>query len=444
MHGENEEKGCEISVFVLTYNHSRTVRRTLDGILAQETECSYEVIIGDDGSDDGTTEILSEYKKRSPDKIRLFIEPYNTGYPTKLVYKVLSRYARGKYIATVEGDDWWIDKKKLQKQWEFMESHKDFSAVFSDVLVHDENDDVIEDFLPYVKKRDCIITLDDFRHMECPGMMCTCFMRNFYKTGDSPGVLYKADPMMGDVAIYAVLLTYGRIYQMSEKTAVYRYVKKPGGSNYNSAILGNRYLLLKQLRYCIRIENFLIDKTKGRYRAEMIDEQIRAAAKRYNWTDLWIAIRETKLIYRYALALWYHSGAVNGRFYKANALNLIDFNNRWKSFMRDKNKIVLFGAGALAEEFLDLYSWKKQVMFLVDNDEAKVGRSYKGYMIKKPEEILHFRNNVTVLVTNEKHETEICGQLKQMGIRDYCCYYSMQSRRLRNRITGWFDKGMVK
>ena len=439
MHGEIRGKDVDITVFVLSYNHAATVSKTLDGILSQKTECSYEVIVADDGSSDGTAGILREYKRNHPDRIKLYIAKYNTGYPTKLVYKVLTKYSCGKYIATVEGDDWWIDENKLQKQWEIMENHKEYSAVFSDVLVLDENENEteVEGFVPYVRKDNGIFTLDDFGYMEAPGLICTCFMRNYYKSGNDLDITYKADAMMGDIAIYATLLVNGNIYQMKEQTAVYRYVKKSGGTNYNSTILGNRYLPLKQLRYCIRIENYLIEKTKGTFKGKLIDEQIKYISGKYKWDEIWYAIRETKYKYRIGLAWWFHKGAINGRNYKVIDKYHVNQDYSWNDFLQDKKSVVLFGAGALASEFLDVYSWKKQVKFIVDNDMNKIGKSFKGYMIKKPEEIRHFKNEVCVLIANEKHEDEIAKQLKKMGFKEYYRYYSMQSRRLRNRLTNY-------
>ena len=437
MRGDNILNEIDISVFVLAYNHASTIRMTMDGILSQKTVHAYEIIVADDGSDDGTSDILREYRDKYSDRIKLFICKYNTGYPTRLVHRILSKYARGKYIATVEGDDWWIDKNKLQKQWEILEQHKEYSAVFSDVLILDENEKKtkIEGFEPYVKKENGVFTIEDFGYMEAPGMMCTCFMRNYYKSGVDIEITYKADAIMGDITIYAVLLTQGNVFQMDEQTAVYRYVKKPGGSNYNSTIIGNRYLLLKQLRYCIRIENYLIGKTKGSYKGKLIDEQIRYISNKYNWDEMWNAMKETKYKYRIGLALWYRNGAINGRSYEINDRLRGRLKHTWNEFLRDKRPVVLFGAGALATEFLDIYSWKRPVKFIVDNDTKRIGQSFKGCMIKRPEEILHFKDEVCVLVTNEKHEDEIASQLRELGIEDFYLYYSMQSRRLRNLMT---------
>jgi len=116
-----------VSVVTTTYQHAPYIRQCLDSILMQETDFPFELIIGEDGSTDGTREICIEYADRYPDKIRLFLRDRNlTQYYTSdgRVIRFNGHFARaaarGKYIALCEGDDYWIDKTKLQKQVEFL------------------------------------------------------------------------------------------------------------------------------------------------------------------------------------------------------------------------------------------------------------------------------------------------------------------------------------
>lgn len=122
-----------VSVSVATYQHKNFIRECLDGILMQKTNFSFEIIIGDDGSDDGTTEICKEYATKYPDIIRLFIRDRNSSH----YYEdgnFIGRFngiwcrmsCRGKYIALCEGDDYWTDPLKLQKQVDFLENNPDF------------------------------------------------------------------------------------------------------------------------------------------------------------------------------------------------------------------------------------------------------------------------------------------------------------------------------
>jgi len=117
-----------LSVCVQTYQHVDYIKECLDGILMQETNFSFEILLGEDHSVDGTREICIEYAEKYPEKIRLFLHQRENnislgGNPSgrfNFLYNLFS--ARGNYIALCEGDDFWTDPKKLQKQVDLLES----------------------------------------------------------------------------------------------------------------------------------------------------------------------------------------------------------------------------------------------------------------------------------------------------------------------------------
>ncbi|MFQ5536426.1 MAG: glycosyltransferase family 2 protein [Gemmatimonadota bacterium] len=126
----------DISVRIITYNQVRFIRQTLESVLAQQTDYSYEIVIGDDCSTDGTSEIIDEYARRLPDVIRVLRPERNLGANLN---DIRTRAAcRGRYIAWLDGDDYWTDPHKLQKQVSFLESHPDFILAFHNALVRDE------------------------------------------------------------------------------------------------------------------------------------------------------------------------------------------------------------------------------------------------------------------------------------------------------------------
>ena len=121
-----------VSISCITYNHAPYIRQCLDGFLMQRTNFAFEVLIHDDCSTDGTTDIIREYEKKYPDIIKPIYEEenqYQQGKPSGSVVWNFPR-ARGKYIAMCEGDDYWVDSLKLQKQVDFMEAHLDYSLCF--------------------------------------------------------------------------------------------------------------------------------------------------------------------------------------------------------------------------------------------------------------------------------------------------------------------------
>jgi len=135
-----------VSVWVITYQHAKYIRDCIESILMQKANFLYEIVIGEDQSTDGTREICIEYAQKHQDKIRLFLRNRKqtvivdeSGNFIKSLNGILTLYAcRGKYIAMLEGDDYWTDPYKLQKQVDFLESHPDYG------LVHTEYDEFIE------------------------------------------------------------------------------------------------------------------------------------------------------------------------------------------------------------------------------------------------------------------------------------------------------------
>lgn len=116
----------QVSVCLIAYNHENYVAQALDSILAQQTTFDFEVIARDDASTDGTADILRDYERRYPGKVRLVLEPVNRFHDpeAKPVFgRVLAPLARGRYLATCEGDDWWTCPTKLQRQFDYMESN---------------------------------------------------------------------------------------------------------------------------------------------------------------------------------------------------------------------------------------------------------------------------------------------------------------------------------
>lgn len=127
----------KVSVLCLTYNQKLYIRDALDSILGQKTDFDIEVLINDDGSNDGTTDIIKMYKSRNPGKIRLVLHKenlYSQGIRNMIIRFLLPK-VRGEYIALCEGDDYWTDPLKLQKQVDFLEKNKQYSVCFHPVKV---------------------------------------------------------------------------------------------------------------------------------------------------------------------------------------------------------------------------------------------------------------------------------------------------------------------
>ena len=134
-HWTETDQTPKVSVICTVYNHEKYIRDTLNGFLIQQTAFPFEVLVHDDASTDNTTTIIREYAHKYPNIIIPIIQTENQyskgnnwGHP-----KTINPHIRGKYVALCEGDDYWTDSNKLQKQISYMEANPDCSMTFHTV-----------------------------------------------------------------------------------------------------------------------------------------------------------------------------------------------------------------------------------------------------------------------------------------------------------------------
>lgn len=131
---KRQEQQILVSVSTIVYNHERFLRQCIEGVLNQQTNFAFEYLIHDDCSTDGSADIIREYAAKYLDVIKPVFETenqYSKGGPWGSAVWNYPR-AKGKYIALCEGDDYWTDPLKLQKQVDFLESHLEYSVCFCD------------------------------------------------------------------------------------------------------------------------------------------------------------------------------------------------------------------------------------------------------------------------------------------------------------------------
>ena len=128
---------CMVSVICITYNHEAYIGEALESFLAQKTDFAVEILVNDDASTDRTAEIVRSYAERFPDRIRAFLQTENQfSKGGNIENDILLPHARGKYVAFCEGDDYWSDPEKLQRQVAFLEQHPDYSACTHETVIH--------------------------------------------------------------------------------------------------------------------------------------------------------------------------------------------------------------------------------------------------------------------------------------------------------------------
>lgn len=252
-----EERGMDVSVILPTYYHEAYVAQALDSILMQKTSLRYEVLVGDDASPDRTPEIVQGYADRYPGLIRPVLRAENMG-ACRNGFDLYSR-AAGKYIAFLEGDDFWLDPCKLQKQWEFLEEHQEYIGCCGKCLVVDRGGRP-----DYTKSPHFVWNKKEF-HLEnlveqwnLPGQAGTWMYRNIYLDME-PGcieTMCQMHPNVGDKTIILYLLSQGPFYCSNEILSCYRRVDQTGEHNWFSIHHDNPYRNYDMFMYPCRLETW--------------------------------------------------------------------------------------------------------------------------------------------------------------------------------------------
>lgn len=223
-----------ISIWIITYNQEEYIAKCIEGVLMQRIEYPIEIIISDDCSTDKTYEICIDYKEKHPNIINLIRQEKNIGL-TKNWIETLKRCS-GDYIAMCEGDDYWTDSLKLQKQISFLELNIEYSAVSHDVTISDEASSLRENLF---LKQD-VLNLNEAWGIFLP--TCSMVFRNENVEAFYPKDLDKYPIFGGDSLLILGLAKQGKIKFLKEKMATYRI-------NQNSISIN----LSKINQYCITI-----------------------------------------------------------------------------------------------------------------------------------------------------------------------------------------------
>lgn len=222
-----------LSIIVPVYNHEKYIEQTLDSILMQKTSYSYEVLVGEDCSTDGTRKVLQEYEKRHPGKLTVFYRKKNLSTAKYWNWADLMRRTRGKYLITLEGDDFWTSDTKIQEQIDFLETHPEYVAVSHNCVVVDQ--DGLPNGEVYPECKSSHYTLCHYMFEILPGQLTTLMCRNFEQQDIFDKTVIEGHVSPGDRILYFALATNGRIYCMQKIMSAYRHVIH-GGSSYSANV----------------------------------------------------------------------------------------------------------------------------------------------------------------------------------------------------------------
>lgn len=241
----------KVSVCLMAYNHERFIDEAIQSVLAQKTNFDYEIVIGEDSSQDNTREILISYAKQYPEKIRLLFTRRNLGPGRNFVRTYQA--CEGDYIATLDGDDYWTVPYKLQNQVDFMDSHPEYSACFHVVKRICEEEGSCRLLYPRGKKR--TYTLKDYAR-GILGHQCSMMFRNRLIDG-FPDWYYRSPA--GDWVLQVLHAERGDVGFIDQVTAVYRI---HAGGLWSSSTRGDE----KRYQAAIGVQQLLISHVSPRHK----------------------------------------------------------------------------------------------------------------------------------------------------------------------------------
>ncbi|MDI1322296.1 MAG: glycosyltransferase family 2 protein [Algoriphagus sp.] len=212
-----------VSVCVQTYQHEAYIRECLDSILSQKTTFPFEIILGEDDSEDGTREICKEYADKHPDVIRLFLRDkkdkiFINGTKTgRFNFLENLKSCRGKYISFCDGDDYWVDSEKIQKQVEFLESNPEIFLCYTGNFQENPEQNTTKEEVENEK----IFQPAEIKRINYLGHISNWMIKNHLESLISNPIVNKA-PVM-DVVLFEYSKMQGKVAALPFFSSFYRF-----------------------------------------------------------------------------------------------------------------------------------------------------------------------------------------------------------------------------
>ena len=228
----NETNTPLVSIRCITYNHEKYIRDALEGFVMQKTNFKFEAIVHDDASTDNTAAIIQEYAEKYPEIIKPIFETENqySKHDGSLT-RIMNAACKGKYIALCEGDDYWIDPYKLQKQVNILENHPEYSMVFHNATVLHDSSQKLDESFSNIENRN-YTGLEIFKEWTIP-TASVMLRREIYTSDIYIKALKNKKFIYGDIILFLSCAHQGILRGMSETMSVYR--RHEGGVSYNQS-----------------------------------------------------------------------------------------------------------------------------------------------------------------------------------------------------------------
>ena len=253
----------------MTYNQKDYISQALDSILTQKGDVDFDILIHDDCSDDGTSELIKKYQKNYPSIIRIVEEKERTfikeGF-NMMIYNHVVPLIDSKYVAYLDGDDYWCDEYKLQKQLAFMESHPDYSMCFHCAYQLKNNVDLSSKwFIADEGDVDMSFIINDNSGIKIA--TSSLFVKSVvFKDFPNWRKLYPVE----DIPLYINAVMNGKIHRLSDLMCVYRQFSTGSWSGQNK---DNNQKMIDHLGKMKTAVNYFNDQTNGVYQ-QLVSAQV--------------------------------------------------------------------------------------------------------------------------------------------------------------------------
>ena len=253
-----------VAIFMVTYNHEKYIRQAVKSIVEQKTNFPYMLFIGEDCSTDNTRSICIELQQKYPEKITLLLHEKNIGalQNAAQVYKACVEY--GKYTAICEGDDYWTDKNKLQKQVDFLEQNPDFNICCHRAMYLNEKTKVLK---PPKALKHSVFTQEDVANHNFVQTLTEVFRNSAWK--GLPKEYFNS--ISGDYFVNMMLSENGKIKYLPDVMAVYR--QQQSGSWHSLDAIKGIQNTLSILNYYLQTD--LKDSVKENLKKNIVRQYLR-------------------------------------------------------------------------------------------------------------------------------------------------------------------------
>ena len=254
-----------VSVICNTYNHEPYISKCLDGLVMQKTDFKFEILIHDDASQDRTADIIREYEKKYPDIMKPIYQIENQ-YSKGGIGQFQYPRAKGKYIAFCEGDDYWTDPNKLQKQFEILEKHPEADmCAHSAVIISEDGNSELGEVCP--RQETCVIPVEEVIAGD-GGFVATNSL--MYRNGFENNNKNFRKVWSIDYSLQIAGALRGGMLYLPEKMSVYRYMSRGSWTSVQANDIEKRKHTLNKK---IEMLQELNKETKGVYQ-DVIDNTI--------------------------------------------------------------------------------------------------------------------------------------------------------------------------